>query len=437
LLKHSVIFGKVTDVSNTNFAEEKEKNWFLSHAYLKLREGENYARLGRFAEAANSSFESIEFSLKALCKIFRIGYNPEHFIDPKVLAQLAENIGVKSKDKRTKLLGVLPIALSYSNQLRSIARYGIEKKDGVGPISPNEIFQRSYCYKVTQDARILADLLSDVELCYRWNSSQPIKIGVLNGYATDPTQEKMCQPFLTFVDTSFWENYFGSQKSGRQKYDVQKILTSEISDEYALLINPFGEAYPEQNAKNRDTYQQIKSYIEDGGVFANTAGFAFFYSWDVNTGQRNAISEERYLIPATTKAGKTIGWQEQFGFAGTFLYLDFRSYVTSDITGHSGFYETTAFQTKDDISRFGKLTPATIKEFRAVRSETGKNVELIPILRSKAPPPFNEVYPIAAMRYGKGLLVLSGFGKETKDDALLFAKALDGFCGWMSSQHRL
>jgi endonuclease III-like uncharacterized protein len=41
------------------------------------------------------------------------------------------------------------------------------------------------------------------------------------------------------------------------------------------------------------------------------------------------------------------------------------------------------------------------------------------------------------MRYGKGLLVLSGFGKETKDDALLFAKALDGFCGWMSSQHRL
>jgi HEPN domain-containing protein len=418
-------------MASKNSAQQRQLIWYISHAYLKLREAKNYRRLGKCAEAVNSSFESIEFSVKALCKILDVDYDPEHFLDQFIVAKLAEKVGETSKEKKKKLLSVLPVVLSYSDDLRIIARYGVEKKDkSVGPVSPDQIFCRDYCDKVLQDNQILIDILYQIEIRQRWNGLEPIKIAVFNGFSIDPSTEKRCEPTFAFKDADFWATHFNALKRKETKYEVINISSSEISEEVALIINPFGEAYPESNIKRRDTYEQIKFFIENGGVFANTAGFAFFYSWDSVKGEKKAISEERFmLIPEGVNRVK--GLQELLGFSGTLLYLDFGAFVTSDMEGHTGAHEVETFQEKEDIAKFGKLAPIKLKEFRALRSETMKSVECIPILRAKCPV-FGEIYPIAAIKFGKGFLIVGGFIMETESDVALFIKAIDAFCNWFS-----
>lgn len=412
--------------------QRKQEYWYISRAYFKLKEAKNYRRLGKYAEAANSSFESIEFSVKALCKVLDVKYEPRHFLDQFTVAKLAEKIGKTWRRKRHKLLGVLPIILSYSDTLREIARYGIERND-VGPISPDQIFQRDYGEKVLRDAKILVDILSQIEKSQRWDASRAIRIGILDGFSIDPSQEKRCKPFITLESLDFWDSFFsGLRSNGEAKYALKKILSSEISEEFALLVNPFGEAYPESNIHSRDTYEQIKLFIENGGVFANTAGFAFFYSWDHTEGERKAISEERFLLVPYPEA-KTL--PEFISFSGTLLYLDFGVRVTSDTLKHKGPHKVRTFQKKEDIEKFGKLDQLKVKEFRALIGDRTTGVECIPILRAKCSV-FGEIYPIAAIRFGKGFLLVGGFIMENEKEARLFAKAIDAFCNWMCKEYR-
>lgn len=91
------------------------------------------------------------------------------------------------------------------------------------------------------------------------------------------------------------------------------------------------------------------------------------------------------------------------------------------------------FQTEDDTKKFGKLGPIKLKEFRALRSETTESVECIPILRARCSV-FGDIYVIAAIKSGKGFLIVGGFMMETEEEAKLFAKAVDGFCNWMSKE---
>lgn len=325
-------------MSPKSFGQQKQQNWYISRAYLKLREAKNYSRLGKCAEAVNSSFESIEFSVKALCKILDVEYDPRHFIDKFTVVKLSEKIGATWNEKKEKLLGVLPIILSYSDTLREIARYGIEKKDSIEPISPDQIFLSNYCDKVLQDAQILVDILSQIEINQRWDVSKPTKIGIFNGFSLNSQSEKRCEPCTTFGDVDFWEHYFDAlKKNGAPKYDVRKILSNEISEEFAVVMNPFGESYPESNIDSRDTYEQIKFFIENGGVFANTAGFAFFYSWDTMRGEKRAVSQDRILI-VPKEADRIKGFQEFFWF---FRHTAIFRLSCSYHFGRSGTHRTT------------------------------------------------------------------------------------------------
>jgi hypothetical protein len=317
--------------------------------------------------------------------------------------------------------------------LREIAHYGIEKKDDVGPISPDQIFHRDYCDKVLEDARVLRDILSQIELSRRWDPSKPFALGIFNGLSGNQPMEKKCEPFATFKEPQFWKQCFAAmKKTNVTKYEISEIPTVEVNEQFSVILNPFGEAYPESNVRTRDTYEQIKTFIENGGVFANTAGFAFFYSWDTARGERTAISEERFLL-SHLEGDKIKGLQELLGFSGTLLYLDFGGFVTSDDTGHVGPHEVATYQTDDDVKRFGKLTQMKLKEFRALRSEAMKNIECVPVIRAKCPT-FGEIYPIAAIKFGKGYLFVGGFTMETRAEAEFFAKALDAFCDWMSRE---
>jgi hypothetical protein len=58
---------------------------------------------------------------------------------------------------------------------------------------------------------------------------------------------------------------------------------------FSVIINPFGEAYPESGNAEGVGFKTIASYIRDGGIFVNSGGQSFTYSWDVNTGNSKLL----------------------------------------------------------------------------------------------------------------------------------------------------
>lgn len=311
-----------------------------------------------------------------------------------------------------------------------------DRQKRVSPISPNRIFQQEYSDKVLNDAKRLADILSQIEKSFRWDSSKPIKLGILNGYARDQTTEKPCSEYVwSYQQRQFWKDYFSELKrDGSPKFQVQEISTSEITEEFAAILNPFGEAYPEYSVDDRETYNQIKLFIEHGGVFVNTAGFAFFYAWDVKNGGKKPISEERIFLPVggnIQQGMMTITQlQEMIRFTGTLFYKDFGASTTYDITSHVGTHRVETFQTLEDRKKFGDLGIKTVNEFRALRKETHN---CVPILRANCPI-FGEIYPICAINFGRGFIIVSGMSMTTREEATVLVNAIDHFCDWISSE---
>jgi HEPN domain-containing protein len=418
--------------------QQEQERWYVSRAYLKLAEATDYSCIFKYAESVNSAYESIEFCVKALCKLLNVEYPYEHFIDEYTVAKLSEKIRERWPNKREELLSALPIILSYSDRLRGIAKYGVEdKQKKVLPVSPGRIFCQDYSDKVLKDAQRLAALLSQIERSFRWDVGRPIKLGILNGYVCDSAMEKPCSEYVwSFQRGKFWNDYFsGLKRNEQEKYQIVPIKANEVTEEFPIVLNPFGETYPEYSLDNKEIYNQIKLFIENGGVFVNTAGFPFFYAWDVKKGEKDPISEERLFLPKSFDIREgTLTIKELQGvlsFTGTLFYKNFGASTTYDTKTHIGSHEVETFQTDESKSQFGDLRISKVHEFRALRKETRN---CLPILTANCYE-FGEIYPIAAIKSGRGFLLVAGMSMITEEEATLFAKAVDRFCDWMTSKY--
>ena len=419
--------------------QEDQQQWYISRAYFKIADAIRCSRLFEYAESVNSAYEAIEFSLKALCKLLDVEYAAKHFLDELTIVKLSEKIQQKWPKKREELLSVIPIVLSYSDTLREIARYGIEDKKGkkIKPVPPDQIFTQEYSNKVLSDAKRLTNLLSQIEKSFRWDISRPIKLGILNGYVHDPSTEKPCSEYVwSFSKANFWKRYFsGLKRNAHQKYDVIEISASQIDERFPIVLNPFGEVYPEFSIENKEVYNRIKLFINNGGVFVNTAGFPFFYAWDVKRGEKYPISEERLFLPKSFDISQGIltikELQLMLSFTGTLFYKDFGASTTYDTKTHIGPHEVEVFQTEQSKRLFGDLEVSKVYEFRALRKESRN---CLPILTANCSD-FGEIYPIAAVKSGAGFLLVAGISMSTEEEAILFAKAVDRFCDFMTSTY--
>ncbi|HEY6882938.1 MAG TPA: hypothetical protein VI278_02760 [Nitrososphaeraceae archaeon] len=86
------------------------------------------------------------------------------------------------------------------------------------------------------------------------------------------------------------------ETNGSNLFDASMTPVSDISNGgFSIVINPFGEAYPELGNGGGVGFKTIASYIRDGGIFINSGGQSFAYSWDVNTGNSQLLVN---FIPA-------------------------------------------------------------------------------------------------------------------------------------------
>jgi HEPN domain-containing protein len=151
--------------------KEELASWYVSRAYYSYRQAQRLFSLFDYVESTISSYETIEFSIKAMCKLSDVCFKREHFIDAETLSILAEKVGMVRPGDKYRILQAIPIILSYSEDLRNISRYGIERQ-GVPSVSPKRIFGRSYAVSVLEDARSLCNILRNMEIRRRWNLKQ-------------------------------------------------------------------------------------------------------------------------------------------------------------------------------------------------------------------------------------------------------------------------
>lgn len=422
----------------TSFDRE-HTNWYISRAFEKLRATENAFERFEKIESIDYSFEAIEFSLKALCKIRRVPYpRNSHCLSDKVLNDLAKNLGEEFGVRMQKeLLLLLPEILGCTDELREIAHYGIDYS-GSPQVSPGAVFGEAHPDKVIKLAKKTCNILHQVEIRERWNESHPILIGILNGFIEHENEHK-CKPRWSTGNTEFWEDYLSNIKveGERKKYEAVPLYASQISNKYALILNPFGENYPEWDTEKRGIFHRIVSYIQNGGIFANTSGLPFFSAWDVQIGKENEISEKRILIPKRIEThspyeGVITEWQESIQFQGTLFYKIFDAVTTYDVENHKESVEEEAYQLDQDINSFGSLLEGVdkVREFRALRANSPN---AIPLIRAKCKS-FGEIFPVAAIRKGMGFLLVAGMDMLEEKGNRLFANALDAFCNWMIGQ---
>jgi HEPN domain-containing protein len=411
--------------------------WYASKAKGHLREGTKLFQTFRYPECVSAFGMSIEFSLKAICAFLGADFKAEHDLS-RPLTHLSVKLP-KYSNELSRAAWISSRWVGANQQTRLLANYG--NQDAAVPAT--KFIGRKDVTLIKSDGYEACNLLHFVET--RQKFCTPRKMGILNGFVDeeDPA-EKPCEkyPFSEFR-TGDWEASFSKIRvSEKSKFEVEKIPLSKVGGEYAVIINPFGEAYPEKDVRSRFGFNHLKNYVEDGGVLVNVAGFPFFYAWDVVKGAEEPVVDEKTLVPQSvrTEGGKL--YVDRFAlfvnFAGSLSWRELGIITTSDTAQMSGPNELEVFQEEDDRKIAGDIVNTggknKVYEFRSIPKGSTKDV--IPLLRANRPD-FGEVYPIAAVKRGFGYMVLGGMSTKGASELEKLITAVDNFCDWMQKSSQI
>lgn len=209
-------------------------------------------------------------------------------------------------------------------------------------------------------------------------------IGILNGNISSPLREYKCQRAWTEVTSSMWFSGLKNAIKDKKLQKIKMIPVLEISNKFSIIINPFGDNFPEEDTKLHKTFYRICEYIKNGGIFLCTGG-AFWAH------QNTKISEKSdWALKNIEEGGQNLKY--------SFLYFDFGIEPTGGDPK-----EVNCYQKDEDKLYCGELLTETtkIKLFRAITDNTS---DYIPIIREKD----NKSFPIALIRYGNGFLIHAG-----------------------------
>jgi HEPN domain-containing protein len=412
--------------------------WYASKAKGHLREGNRLFQGFRYPECISAFGDSIEFTSKALCAFLGADYRPTHDL-AKPLIYLAATHSVQSKEF-SRAAWISSRWVGADQQTRLLASYG--NQDAGVPAT--KFISKKDVELIKADAEEVCRLLQVVET--RQKFMIPIKLGILNGYVDeqDPSEKPCSKYAYTEFKIEDWERRLSQiTASGKSRFQIEQIPVSKIGNEYAIVLNPFGEIYPEKDTKKRFVFNHLKDYIENGGVLVNVAGFPFFYAWDVMKGYEEPVVDEKTLIPATIFVGPRGGtpafsvknFALLLNFAGSLSWRELEVITTGDTPQMSGVNELDVYQDPNDKIIGGDLAnvggQSKVHEFRAIRKDATKDA--VPLLRTRRPD-FGEVYPIAEISRGFGYLIVGGMHTKSSSEFEKLIAAIDNFCDWLSKR---
>jgi hypothetical protein len=182
-----------------------------------------------------------------------------------------------------------------------------------------------------------------------------------------------------------------------------------------IVINPFGEAYPEEDLSLHTTFTKIRDYVSGGGVYVSVAGYPFWWKY-------NPVTKVR------AEAGR---WEQQKPNLMILkpLLHDTLLAISPVMPGAAQIVNT--MQEQSERERFGEIAgvggDTKVKMFRQyLVSEQ----QMIPMLRSED----GKYIIIGAVPYGAGHFILAGV--EIDHTSLAFEKVAAAVCGWAKHERK-
>jgi hypothetical protein len=253
----------------------------------------------------------------------------------------------------------------------------------------------------------------------------PIKVGILNGCVFNEKETKLPNsPFTDYTPQDWYEAI-----SLDKNFTINWILAKQICDKFDIIINPFGEEYPETDKPNHGTLRQIVKFVKNGGVFVNVAGLAFYYSWD---GENEDITGPLY---ETYELDSVPGLLQQKVLLKTSTLMDSSLYRYFGVK--TTFFQESVIAVRSVTDEFFSHLASvggdsTVKEFRSAYRSEKEDAYLKPLLKADYPiqtpqPSKFGCYPISALKFGKGHLLLCGLKLE-KARGHDFEKEVEAIC---------
>ena len=358
-------------------------------------------------------FRSIEFFWKSLTVLSNNYFDLKHEASEADIAKISSYL--LSGDERVKVYNILS---SFPKIKRDFIRYGYYEKVTKLPISPEAEFKLDR-ENTEADLRKVSWLTSKLrEIHYYQIFDPPIKIGVLSGYV-QTRKEKPCSfyPHSNYRKCVHWMIDLKGVKNDNGSNLFQASLTSisNISNgNFSIIINPFGEAYPELGDASGVGLNTIFSYMQDGGVFVNSGGQPFVYSWNVNHGSHNLVISfipmSSYIEINYDEAMPVLSRDESLVIPQEALILK-RCFHTETEWDHPEKEIVGPIEVEIEFDEIlGNDKPKTrAKVYRPIR-QLSDNV--IPLVHCPQSLWGDRVYPVAAIKFGRGFLIYNGMNLD-------------------------
>jgi hypothetical protein len=358
-------------------------------------------------------FRSIEFFWKSLTVLSNNYFDLKHEASEADIAKISSYL--LSGDERVKVYNILS---SFPKIKRDFIRSGYYEKVTKLPTSPEAEFKLDR-ENTEADLRKVSWLTSKLrEIHYYQIFDPPIKIGVLSGYV-QTRKEKPCSfyPHSNYRKCVHWMIDLKGVKNDNGSNLFQASLTSisNISNgNFSIIINPFGEAYPELGDASGVGLNTILSYIQDGGVFVNSGGQPFVYSWNVNHGSHDLVISfipmSSYMKINYDEAMPVLSRDESLVIPQEALILK-RYFHTETEWDHPEKEIVGPIEVEIEFDEIlGNDKPKTrAKVYRPIR-QLSDNV--IPLVHCPQSLWGDRVYPVAAIKFGRGFLIYNGMNLD-------------------------
>lgn len=359
-------------------------------------------------------FHSSEFFWKSLTILSNNYFDPKHEVTEADMKKISSDL--LSDDERKKAYNILT---TFPKIKQDLVKYGYYENGTDVTTSSLEAICNLDRNNTEADILKVGWLINKLrEIHYYQMFDPPIKIGILSGYV-QARKEKPCSyyPHSNYRKAVQWMLDLKDMKNdnGSELFHVSLTSLSNLSiGPFPIIINPFGEAYPEIGSAEGVGMKTILSYIQDGGIFVNSGGQPFVYSWDVNTGDHNLVINyipiPNYVEGNYDEVIPVLSRNESLPIPQDALVLK-KYFDTETEWDHpdKGVVGPVELEIEFD-EMLGKDKPkGKAKIYRPIRLLTD-NVR--PLLRSPKSLWEDEVYPVVAIKYGRGFLISTGMNLD-------------------------
>jgi hypothetical protein len=357
---------------------------------------------------------SMEFFWKSLTVLSNNYFGPKHEASEADIAKISSDL--LSEDERRNAYNILS---SFSHIKQDFVSCGYYAGVPDVPTSLETTFHLDR-ENTEADMRNVSRLVIKLrEIHYYQIFDPPIKIGVLSGYV-QTRKEKPCSyyPHSNYRKSVQWMLDLKDVKNdnGSNLFDVTLTSISNVSNgDFSIVINPFGEAYPELGDAMGVGLNTILSYIQDGGIFVNSGGQPFVYSWNVNHGNFNLVigfipipsfmesNSNEVTMPVLSRNESLSIPQEALIIKKYFHAETEWDHPENEIVG--------PIEVEIEFDEMlGNDKPKTrAKVYRPIRLLSDN---IIPLIHCPQSIWGERVYPVVAIKFGRGFLIYTGMNLD-------------------------